>query len=357
MSNDKHSPSLAPSAVYKQHEGAAVFTYINNTILDYVAEQPILRIGKHESVPNDDSMKTIIPSDFALYAVGRKLNHPFHRFNDINVIEEFCDLDDATLRRMRHNTSDSSGVADLDFTGHFAPGVAANIVGAFVQEGIISDAQHRAFTLTDYANIINTGWFSTIMHTFARAENGVYARFGSGAHDYKTNALRSRIIGILPRDPKTSNTPLFSYAEEAEPEDGYSYYSASVTPHFVRSLRKQLRRGGAIRTLGCPVARHNVTLDDTLAEESRPVQELIQSNDLQPSGKQLREESDRTHYELPYSTIDNALILLGQRLVTYDKIYGTPRPHTSRLTGKRVWQHKQEQPVDVLRYPTQLNER
>lgn len=348
MTEKRERPQIMPMAEYKLHEGAAVFTYINNSILEYVAQQSITALGKWESVPNDHSMQDITPSALALYAVGKHLNRPFRAVNaNLTAVKEHCALDDQTLRGMRNNTSDTCGLADLDFTGHFAPGVAANIVSFFVQEGIITSEQQRVFTLTDYANLINTGWFSTIMHTFARTSNGVFGRFGNDAYHYKQDALRRHLDDHLSRKhmPKTS---LFTYAEKTDPDDGYAYHTANITPAVVQLLRKQLRRG-VIRTLGCPVARHNVTLDDQLVEESIPAQQLLESQALVPSGKELRDGSDRTHYELPYSTIDNALILLGQRLIAYDNIYGTPYPHTSRFSGKRMWRHKKQVAVDVLR--------
>lgn len=336
---------------YKQHEGAAVFTYINNRLITHVDRMPLKKIRNANYRPRGDrpNPREYEPTEgaMALHAVAMTLNKPYYRLrSEQETIRDISNLDPGTLMRMRHHTSIDSGLADTDFVGHFAPAVAAGIVDLFTRSDVLSSKQHESFTLTDYANVIGTGWFSAIMHDLARTSNGAYGGHGRESYSYTYNALTQLFERTLRL--KASDTA-FTVKETLEPEDGYIYHAAQTTAALRLALRQRLRKNSVASTRGCPVARHNVTLDTALIESSPPLQHFLESDEIVASGKELR-STDRQHYILPHSAIDLSLIQLADRLIRYDDRFGTPRPTLSWTTSLLKWRHRYMAPQDALRY-------
>jgi hypothetical protein len=219
------------------------------------------------------------------------------------------------------------GFSDPDFPWHFSAGVANAVVDQLVDEHKMTDEQRRRMTLTDWADIISSGWFSDLMHSLAMTSNGVYAQFGNNFSDYKPGAFR----GLLSNQHVISygdfETPLFEIGTEpVEPyestyPEGASVYTASASRSVLKGLRAKIEDKS--RSVGCPVARHRVPLSEEQIVQDPHTRQLLDMG-------RLVIEHDRTPDDgnVPVSientAIDDALMAFGDKLRQYDDKFGTP---------------------------------
>lgn len=223
---------------------------------------------------------------------------------------------DTNLAR-RHGLS-AGGLGDVTFPWHFAAGVASSVVDVFADNGNIPVNEAKNMTLTDWAGIIGTGWFSDICHSLAFARNGLYNSFGSNFLDYQHNGFTKHLSGEIKDFP--TNLSLFEVAARQEPEDGYTYLAAAAAPDLLKITRATMDRS---RSAGCPVARHATALFPAMLTDDPHTKNLIDTKRLHI--KEDTGQSDKVIATQDYSAIDYSLMVLAAKLEHYDVLYGTPR--------------------------------
>ena len=259
------------------------------------------------------------------------------------------------MYRKYHITSDeqikipsnafNQGLDDLDFTFHFAPAVAVDVVDAFLDAGIITQEEYDQLTLGDIANMVGSGWFSDLMHDMALTRNGVYGGYGKEASHYQSGRLET-LLEETCDVPRTQR--LFSISEQSD-DDGFTY----VTAALARPVRRKLRGEMSLRSMGgqtedsvgCPVARRAGSVAVELAQGKR-AQSLVDRSYMH-IGEPTESGNVRLHQD--YTAIDHALDVTATLLDRYDSLYGTP------VTGGNPWLsgavlHEKRQKVDCFRY-------
>lgn len=307
------------------HEGFSLYTNSGNRIMDHLSILPVKKLQDHTNEYLDAGhTPELAPTEIALLGLQHSLRKPLMK-TDANRGRFLRHVGGVTMKQFRQAgtySEQASGFADLDFTWHFAPAVASNFVRQARVEGHLTDRQVEELTLGDYANIIGAGWFSSLLHDMALTRNGVYAGYGQMSHDYRPTR---KLEVYLKQQGVEANHAIFDISQKYEPEDGYTYLTASLAAPYKKSLRKARRIDGDTKqmmTRGCPVARHNITLPEDSVRDDPHTRELTNSGALLASDKHVREGS--VHLTQQYSAIDRALALLADKIDSYEQMYGTP---------------------------------
>ncbi len=236
----------------------------------------------------------------------------------------------------------NSGFGDQDFPWHFSAGVASNVVDRLVYGKHLPPDVARNMSLTDWANIINTGWFSGLVHSLAFASNGFYGVFGKYLDSYRHNGL---IKHVSARTSVSNEIKLLEAGREVEPLDGYSYLTVSASKPLLAAIRKTMNRD---RSIGCPVARHATRLFPGMITEDPHTRNLIALERLTVKGDESADDMVRVTQE--YSAIDNSLLVLAKKLKEYDALYGTPRVrHITDRTFELLHEHRPPSAEPYLR--------
>lgn len=218
------------------------------------------------------------------------------------------------------------GVADQDFTWHFAGFMAMQVAYAFEDSVLTAPGSINKATLTDWADIIGSQWFSNLMHDMAVTSNGVYKRLGRDIEDYKHNALQHSEIGEEVNCPEDLlviklSSDTHSGTDELPTTVGPT---ADLSPKARHKLRKNLRECNrpegweANSSIGCPVARKKFEVsddpDDAIHFEVLALRGLAS----------IKEKNTKLVVEQELTPIDRYLLNLSTILVDIDRKIGTP---------------------------------
>ncbi len=238
-----------------------------------------------------------------------------------------------------HFTFDG-GLADLEFTWSFA-GFAANALAVqFVNDGHITREQLETVTFSDWADMIGSEWFASLMHDCALTTNGVYLSIGEYSYDYLDPDTASRTLlnnamtkyipnlgEVPPEYPLTpdSNIPsMFKTSiervESVGEEQASEYLVGRLSPYFREILRRAMHHD-SLSSVGCPVARKHSTLTQEQVAEDQHLASLVDAGYMVSTGESQR----GIRFNQERTPIDTALSVLAERLATYDRLYGTPR--------------------------------
>ncbi|RYX78967.1 hypothetical protein EON76_04630 [bacterium] len=243
----------------------------------------------------------------------------------------------------------NKGFDDLEFTFHFAPAVAVNVVDVFLDSGAITQEEYDQLTLGDIADMVGSGWFSDLMHDMALTRNGVYGGYGKEASDYQKLHLESRLADSI--EVPHSVQSLFTISEQSA-SDGFTYKIATLNKTFRRCLRDEMSqsdiKGRTQDSVGCPVARRAGTVAIELAQGKR-AKSLVDRSYMH-TGELTRSGKQRVHQE--YTAIDHALDVTANLLDRYDELYGTPNTGGSPRHPRGI-PHEKRQKADCFRYTTE----
>lgn len=340
----------SPDVHYKTHEGFALYTDVSDTVLDYLAAQPMYKLdvhSEHEDVTERGLEKLttygLAPSQIALIGVQRQIskNLIFNRPADsYEKIERLMGVTPQEYNAAQRHAVAAGGFEDFDFIYTFTPALAAAVVHEYVDNRTISQDQYDNFTLSDWASVIDRDWFSTLTHDLALAGNGSYGTFGAKPNQHVREAFHDK----FKRRFGVGNAEPFECITKYSPEDEYYYRGAKLTG-VVRAALRASR--DTQKSLGCPVARYASTFDNETIKNDTRVQNLLTSGRLQPSGKAVQE--GHTHLVLQQTAIDRTLELFAAKLREYDTQFGTPRVY-KKPDGAHQWTHLALPPQDVMRY-------
>lgn len=314
-------------ASYQAAEGFLFFTDVSNQIANEAATvQPApveVRAYQHYNVqghlkpevrrmaeePGITSAYFVMSSLQRLMPTRQGLSSASH--NRYGITKE-------DMERARQFTVFQAGLGDFDFPWEFSLCVADNIVRQGVEEGKMSAKKYRDFTLRDWAGLLQSGWFSDVIHSMAFTGTGVYRSLGSSFEDYQTDSIRSWLVrdGILPEDVAR---PFIITAEAAAGSAGSVPLRAQLTKETTLALRKVIRQAGDTR--GCPVARHAATLSPDLVRQDPHLRSLVERGTMQVYDK----SSGTVVVRQEQTAIDELLQLLGNKFREYERVYGTPQ--------------------------------
>jgi hypothetical protein len=257
------------------------------------------------------------------------------------------------------------GLSDFNFTWHFAGAIASTVVNASVKKGVITHEDAKNATLADMADIIQSQWFSNLMHTLAYAPNGLYARFGLDTVDFTGYSLDNQVDlyrskHMVPAEwsidrplPEidwfnvaltTLNTPT-----ELPPVEALV---VELSQPATKRLRDLMRAAGSY---GCPVARKVTTISrDTLpADMQLALDGLVANHDIEPL-QSPHTSSSNTRYRQVYPVIDHMLDILGELLRYIQDTYGLPEIQGNTSQHSRHMIFKPVDPHDGSRFIREL---
>lgn len=365
---------------HSRGDGFTLFTDVNNQLMERLGQQMLpARISvddvHHQFTTHPSeadvaaSFEVDVPpvtlpfdelnvssSSAALFFVSRQLTNQLLDITHSDEAERTSEsfhkqfgITDIDKRKARSYYFDH-GFDDTEFAWHFAPALANAVVGEMITAGIISEAQQERFTLGDWANIIGSGWFSSLIHEMTTEKFGAYGIFGKNLADYGKDEFLDmlEIQATTHQYPPVSTVgPAFQF--EIVEESGLTYVTAKLSERLARELHAGMDDGLQSRTQergkthGCPAARYAGSLSVDAVMNDLHLQSLVAREEmaLSPSNR-----PDRVRFQQEYTTIDRSLMTLAARLDGYDRAYGTPFiTHTEHKTAV---EHRYVPPTDVL---------
>lgn len=211
-----------------------------------------------------------------------------------------------------------SGIAELGFTWHFAPALAKVVMDDVVDAGALEKSEVEDWTLTDWANVIGSGWFSRVAHSLAYTANGEYEQFGRQYWDYQKGSFKQKINRNQPN--LSEDQPAFEPVLLTEPETGEVFTAARPSKPLVKYLRSRLAEVG--NSTGCPVARISAAIPTSMATTDPHARNLINNNHAVINHE--RSNDTETKLRLDWSPIDATLAVLADKLESYEQLHGTP---------------------------------
>ena len=307
---------------YLRTYGFTLVTDVNKMMMDDVAaQQPAqLSLSPNSTMPRGASESqlqkrrsriSLMMATFAVMKIiperGDTVDNP-----DYNISESETDLASA-------QNVFQSGLGDQTFPWHFSAALASQAVDRLVYSGELPELAARNMTLTDWANIIGTGWFSNLAHSLAFARNGFYNIFGKDHTSYQHNALIKHISswthGLRP------NIYLLEVDKQFEPLDGKDYLTVAASPALLKAVRATMQKD---RSIGCPAARHATRLFPSMLTEDPHTKHLLETQRLYVKSEGEEAPDGKIGVVQEYSAIDQSLIVFAKKLDEYDTLYGTP---------------------------------
>lgn len=306
---------------WQRREGFTMVTDVAFKVLDDIAPlQPAAAtmdsIG--DSRVYEAALADITDTARSLYVAATQLSGGVPGHEDITHDPRYG-LDKQDIRQ-GYRYAYQSGVGELAFTWHFAPALAQAAVRDMVDTGHLDQQDVDTWSLSDWANIVGTGWFSRTAHTMAYTRNGIYRRFGSSPHSYEEGALQRALQGS--GIPIETNETLFDIQERYEPEDEQVYVTAFPNKKVRAALRAELELSDR-PTGGCPVARFSTMLPHDMLAADPHAANLIHDNIAEVVPERATE--DEAMLRLPWSPIDATLAVLASKLEQYEELHGTPK--------------------------------
>lgn len=313
------NPNLTPAAhhefvrseggLFWSSTGFAVARYVSGMelepLLDGSSFEPLLH-GPRESDPTMVSLSPIshpfftlqlrawrqIKTDLAL-GEGTDNSQAIARLNSYGAA-----MKQEELQQVDDYSNVGFGLTDPQFTIHFASVVANASMAKLIDVGAISQGRVPSLNMADYAAILQSNWFSRLMHTGTAADFGYWAETGKFQNDY-----------FLP-------VPRLSGLEARKDKAGKWLVAAGVADR--RAMHSSMEEE---KTTGCPVAYRHYTV-----EQAQHLGQRHAAN-LQALGHATLEDQDggAIHVTLEQTSISAILQAWGGKILEYTNTYGEPR--------------------------------
>lgn len=352
----KIKPYTSPRAEYQKTYGFALFTDVNIRMLEAMEHEPLPR------TPNGNTAVYLETPYRPGYIPGEPQRVPALALRRIAELAIRFIPETTQLRRLggvtvkdawRANQEGTfeEGFGDVDFTWKFAGCLASELAQVFVDEGVLTPEQRDAFTLTDWADMIGSGWFSKLVHVLAFAPNGVYGNVGSAPGDYLRKAIGNRLKATwqLAESDFPADGKIFDVRRRYEPHDGHTYITAELKPEVVHILRQSLIANGD--SAGCPVARNATRLTRDQLKKDPHARRLVNTGQL--IVVEGRSTETHVHVTQGYTAIDQTLMFFAAQLRQYEAQYGTPEMSYVTKDNETMLHvtttHASREPVGLLR--------
>ncbi len=335
-------------AAYMKCPGFILFTHVGDTLLDYMGEEAGLPFAeKNYSTLLDDS-RGLFNSNVGLsLIIAKQMNQVPHRGHDSEIGKKlsnqrchFYGLTEDEKAEAAKHTYDF-GLDDLEFPWHFSAGLATAAIHSFTGLGMISKDEAANLSISDWANIIDSNWFSELTHDLALTGFGVYRSFGKELADYKYGALMAYVEEACHRytliQPEMN---ILKAYEKEDPEKSLFYLATRLDPAYKPLLRTIRQKSSHLnpkirgKSIGCPVARTAAILPADYETSMPRAQRLIELGHLSVSetgngdGTVLATQEE--------SVIDRTLGFIAKQLREYDREYGTPILTDTRVKHARL---------------------
>jgi hypothetical protein len=351
MPSERPTSTTHPRTEYLHLKGLGLFTDVNIQILDDIAHKPIERLDDHDIYPYTLSTETapgLNNSNLALYHVLNKFTKQVpYRTGRSKAFDDQYGISQQDKQSTTRIGLLESGFGDMTFSWQFAGGLANATVQSFVEDGKITPEQAAQLTLSDWANVIGSGWFAALAHSFAFTDTNVLKQFGGKANDFADSAFKKYLAGSLGQEVLDPEFKLFMVEERLEPQDNTMYLAASIHPRLKGILRARLRNSPG--SIGCPVARKSI-VDSAEAAQSDPhIQKLIGL--VRMTVASVDDNTEAAVYKQEYTAIDRTLIFIGHQLDSYIALYGTPVLDQDTESKDVKLTHQSLSPINILQRP------
>lgn len=341
---------------FMKTRGFALYTDTNNRMLEHMMSTPLsspaedVAVFEQWAIENHftttqsfSEFTTTLTSAGTLFYMSQILTKKFSAYIGQENTFGFT-LEDERL--VDGQAQFGNGFGDLDFTAHFAPVVANDMIAFLVDEGVITAEQRNSLTLTDWADMIGSSWFSHAMHLYALTRNGMYASLGKAPEQYVNQEVVKKRASNLANIPK--GTPSYTYKLETDNENGTVSISVAPHPGIIKALRDAMHAQGD--TVGCPVARKATRLPVDILENDPHAKRLIDTGQL--TILDGRQTDGFVRVAQTDTAIDHTLQYIANQLRSYDGQHGTP--YVSQGPGpdrKPTIEHRRSQPSHALHRP------
>lgn len=345
--------------------GFVLYSDVSDRLIQHLSEEPIKavsgenwsRLERMHDQAGDmaplymvfASLANMIPS----YSTHHIHHSPMHQIGNLTN----GDAETAAQHTYGH------GLDDRKFTWTFAGSLAAAVAHAFTQTGEIEEDKLGQLTLTDWANMISSQWFSRLAHNFARTGNGMLQNFGGeGSGDYAPYALEKKLRSGANSYPDKAyptpdiDQPLLIIDEELDTQTGAIQLIARLSEPYRQMLRNyrinyrnDIAQGGSV---GCPVARRFAQLPEEFVESDAHMQHLRQIGLM--SVRSVDEETGKTLIGQEDTAIDRTLAFIAWQLTEYDRQHGTPS--ISKGEDCLYLAHEQRAPSNLFIKSAKLDE-
>lgn len=331
LQKDASAPDLDDRNRYIASRGFAYTTNIANQLAGEVATYVPRKIDKDAiSIEWRDYRRGKYTKGHSIALAMLSAREVFDTRSSTDLADQFGEGERHTNWSGKYYTF-RGGLGDMDFTHHFATALAHEVTEAFVACKELTKRQRDQLTLTDYAELMRTPWFSAMLHDAAFTRNGFYGGFGLHPDDYQPGALQRLISDKGSSHGSLKHQGVFTIENR----------TAALSPEAKKMLRGQLGHGSD-RSPGCPAARHTATFSKHSAEHDAHLQQLIARGDVQVQPAYSKVNRVRVTQET--TAIDRMLYVLAGHLERYDQKYGTPtisRPRFGRDKQSIITHEKQ----------------
>lgn len=337
-----HKSALTERQQFMLRDGAVLYTDVQDRMLSDLDPQipsclterelrGFSLIGEYGNTTTGASVAAENIGGISLYAAMQKVRKLTPR-TDHNNVESFLrqyGVSGVDIDKIGDHAS-YGGFLNLDFTHSFAAGIANEVTEAFIADGCLTREQKDSLSVTDWADLIRTGWFGNLVEDMAFGGNGAYGPYASNTRGFALDPAQGGLTralvssGVLHSD---FEQPLFEVSTTIEPQEGFEYLIASLTQPVRQALRKHMERSATRKgSVGCPVARHVVTLPRDEAMNDPHTRRLMNAGALAELA--LGDKSKIRLYQ-ETTAIDRTLLQAAKHLTLYDELYGTPRVYNS----------------------------
>lgn len=242
------------------------------------------------------------------------------------------------------------GFVDVEFPWHFAPAIANASVDQFVEDGVITADDKSDMSLTDWAEIIGSGWFAGLLHDMTFTERTTWGDLGKlPKHYVKGGLLNHMQYKRIVRSDEPS--PVLEYAVKVDEEEAIEYATTSLSKLVKAELRDRMHDSPP-GSVGCPVARKSVKLPRGQFEHDSHVKNLVGYGTL----RVVEERSDDNFVCLvqDFTTIDRTLQTIATQIENYDANHGTPV--VVREESPRTLIHEHREPLGLFSWPAESDQ-
>ncbi|MGI9027907.1 MAG: hypothetical protein ACR2FM_03670 [Candidatus Saccharimonadales bacterium] len=338
---------------FMRTEGFAIYTDVNNKVLEAMGSVAVRPIAYKDVSAAFMSMDAVNPANVALCAVTQQLSYEVPAPHYRNFFRRFG-VSQADKNATQGKGVSNHGFADMSFAWHFSSGLASAAVQSFVENDKISEEQAGNLTLGDWANVIGSGWFSKLAHSFAFTGNGYLGQFGTAFVHYDKLGLKRLMnhqfdIKKKPGDGGLAELQLFDIDEELEPYEDLIYLTASMKPEIKTALRTRMQQSSP-KSTGCPVARKTAYLSPEVAQSNPHVKNLLKLGILAVKPDPRQEKAVVVTQE--YTAIDRTLALIAGQLDQYEALHGNPViPDNPIFPVRKKLPHEYRPLTNVLQRP------
>lgn len=325
-SNRQHTPHSHGRVEYHRTYSLAIATEGNELMRAMAGHHQIHRIpdGKldehwiQESSNMTDPAITILaslhPSSASLLLAGHAAAQAMPNQHEVHEAAQVSDIDN---HRANENSAFDVSLGDLTFPWHFTIGLASSVASILARRLVITHDEKDAVTLTDWADMIESEWFSHLAHILAMAPNGTYGPYGQDLLCLDPDDLKETLIA---RKKVEIKGDIFEPHEFTSADGTEKLLGAVPTPELLNALRQILKT--ALQSGGCPVVRKTTMLPNEQVASDPHTRRLIDQGIF----KVVPERSTATHVRVTTeeTPITKTLRFIAGQLRQYENLYGIP---------------------------------